>query len=56
MSDGTKCEHRRTRLIAEDEHEKYVECLDCGAILEAAELSTGGDIPASGSNETLSDA
>jgi hypothetical protein len=47
------CPHKRTRLIAEDNEAKYVECLDCGEILEAAELekkeSTGFD-------ESLSDA
>lgn len=55
MAETTKCEHPRTRLIAEDEHEKYVECLDCGAILETAELSA--EKPAAASNkETLGDA
>jgi hypothetical protein len=32
------CLHPRRQLIAKDEHEEYVECLDCGAILESAEL------------------
>jgi hypothetical protein len=45
------CSHQRTRVIAEDEHEKYLECLDCGAILEAGELQ-----PAAAPTESLSDA
>jgi transcription initiation factor TFIIIB Brf1 subunit/transcription initiation factor TFIIB len=32
------CPHPRTRLIAKDQDAEYVECLDCGAILEAGEL------------------
>jgi hypothetical protein len=45
------CKHARTRVIAEDADAKYVECLDCGAILEAGELKD-----ASGFNESLGDA
>ncbi len=47
----TACKHSRTRLIAKDQDAEYVECLDCGAILEAGELSEP-----SGFNESLSDA
>jgi hypothetical protein len=47
------CQHKRTRLIAKDNEAQYVECLDCGEILEAGEMekkeSTGFD-------ESLSDA
>ena len=32
------CPHNRTRIIAKDSDAQYVECLDCGEILEAAEL------------------
>ena len=32
------CQHKRTQLIAKDEDAQYVECLDCGEILEAGEL------------------
>ena len=32
------CKHSRTRVIAQDNDGKYVECLECGAILEAEEL------------------
>ena len=34
----TKCEHRRTRLIAKDNEAQYVECMDCGEILETGEI------------------
>jgi len=44
------CKHRRTQLIAKDDDAQYIECLDCGAILEAGELTD------SGFNESLSDA
>ncbi len=51
MTDPTTCKHARTQLIAKDQDAEYVECLDCGAILEAEEL----DEP-SGFDESLSDA
>ena len=50
-TDAGACKHLRTQVIAEDADAKYVECLDCGAILEADELKD-----ASGFNESLSDA
>jgi len=34
----TGCPHHRTQLIAKDSEAQYLECLDCGAILEAGEL------------------
>ena len=48
MSDTPACHHNRTRLIAKDKDAEYVECLDCGALLEAAELlkSPPGDAAA----------
>jgi Zn ribbon nucleic-acid-binding protein len=46
------CQHKRTQLIAKDEDAQYVECLDCGEILEAGELNK--DEP--GFGESLSDA
>lgn len=52
MSDPAPCRHLRTQLIAKDSDAEYVECLDCGAILEAAER----DEPPSGFDESLSDA
>ncbi|HVB08181.1 MAG TPA: hypothetical protein VNF00_04470 [Candidatus Acidoferrales bacterium] len=45
------CPHARTILIAKDEHEEYLECLDCGEIFELAERES-----APGFNESLSDA
>jgi hypothetical protein len=50
MSDAA-CKHKRTRLIAKDDDSQYVECLDCGEILEAGELKQS-----SGFDESLSDA
>ena len=34
------CPHRRTQIIAKDNDAQYVECLDCGEILESAEMET----------------
>lgn len=45
------CKHRRTRVIAEDGDARYLECLDCGEILEAGELQEGES-----RSESLSDA
>jgi Zn ribbon nucleic-acid-binding protein len=45
------CKHARTRLIAQDNDAEYVECLDCGLILEAQERKDGAEF-----NESLSDA
>lgn len=45
------CKHERVRLIAKDDDSNYLECLDCGAIVEAQE---GKDTP--GFDESLSDA
>ena len=49
--EAAACKHLRTQVIAEDADAKYVECLDCGAILEAGELNE-----TTGFNESLSDA
>jgi hypothetical protein len=46
----SSCKHERTQLIARDDHSQYLECLDCGQILEAEELQE------SGFTESLSDA
>ncbi len=51
MADPATCKHTRTQLIAKDQDAQYVECLDCGAILEAGELEGP-----SGFDESLSDA
>jgi Zn ribbon nucleic-acid-binding protein len=45
------CKHPRTRVIAKDDDAQYVECLDCGQILEAGELNDG-----TGLDGSLSDA
>jgi hypothetical protein len=45
------CQHTRTRLIAKDDDSQYVECLDCGEILEAGELKDTTNF-----GESLSDA
>lgn len=50
MADSS-CEHKRARLIAKDDDSQYMECLDCGEILEAGELSEKR-----GFDESLSDA
>jgi hypothetical protein len=53
MHDHAKivCEHTRTRVIAKDNDAQYLECLDCGTILEAGELKEN-----SAFGESLSDA
>lgn len=48
---GPSCKHARTQVIAKDEDAQYVECLDCGEILESGEITDGAD-----STESLSDA
>jgi hypothetical protein len=52
MNEPAPCLHSRTRLIAKDSDAEYVECLDCGAILESGELPE----PSAGFDESLSDA
>jgi len=52
MSNST-CPHKHTRLVAEDKDARYLECLDCGAIIEVGELK---EPPAPGFDESLSDA
>ena len=52
MNESASCRHSRTRLIAKDSDAEYVECLDCGAILESGELPE----PSTGFDESLSDA
>jgi len=53
------CKHEHTRLIAKDNEAEYIECLDCGAILETRELTeTAKPEPAKPNpfDESLSDA
>lgn len=42
MPEPVACKHQQTQVIAEDEDAKYVECLDCGEILEAGEMEPKG--------------
>jgi hypothetical protein len=49
----TKCPHPRTRLIAKDQDEQYVECLDCGEIVATGEMEKPAQ---AGFDESLSDA
>lgn len=45
------CKHARIRVIAKDDDAQYLECLDCGEILET------GEIPEpDGFDDSLSDA
>lgn len=48
-----KCPHEHTQLIAKDKDAQYVECLDCGEIVETGEMEKP---PAQGFDESLSDA
>jgi hypothetical protein len=52
VNDSSPCRHLRTRLVAKDSDAEYVECLECGAILESGELPE----PSAGFDESLSDA
>ena len=52
MNDPATCCHTRTKLIARDSDAEYVECLDCGTIVESSEMP---ESPA-GFKESLSDA
>lgn len=53
MNDPAACRHPHTKLIAKDSDAEYVECLDCGAIIESSEMPAE---PSAGFNESLSDA
>ena len=46
------CKHTRTQVIAKDDNAEYVECLDCGEILEVEELKEKDP----GFGESVSDA
>jgi transcription initiation factor TFIIIB Brf1 subunit/transcription initiation factor TFIIB len=57
------CPHRRTQLIAQDNEAQYVECLDCGEILEVGEIDPSRETKpeaakkkGAGFDESLSDA
>jgi hypothetical protein len=52
VAEPSRCKHPRTQVIARDQDAQYIECLDCGEILEADELKNDGP----GFDESLSDA
>jgi hypothetical protein len=64
VNESRACRHLHTQVIAKDSEAEYLECLDCGAILESGEkLETAsgaapGSVsgPLSGFDESLSDA
>ena len=39
MAEIPTCKHEHTRLIAKDNEAEYIECVNCGAILETHELA-----------------
>jgi Zn ribbon nucleic-acid-binding protein len=39
MAEIPTCKHEHTRLIAKDNEAEYIECINCGAILETHELA-----------------
>jgi hypothetical protein len=56
MVETPACAHGRTRLIAKDKDAEYVECLECGALLEAGEVKEAARADSAGFDESLSDA
>ena len=57
------CQHKRTQVIAKDAEGQYIECLDCGEILEAGEMQKPAEKESeeakkkgAGFDESLSDA
>lgn len=59
MTESPACRHLHTQVIAKDSEAEYIECLDCGAILEAGEKPETAPAPAGatpGFDESLSDA
>lgn len=39
MAEIPTCKHEHTRLIAIDNEAEYIECVNCGAILDTHELA-----------------
>jgi len=56
MNQVLACKHKHTQLIAKDDESEYIECLDCGAILERQELAETADTEPPNFDESLSDA
>lgn len=56
MNQSLSCKHQHTRVIAKDSEAEYIECLDCGAVLETSELTESPAPETSSFDESLSDA
>jgi Zn ribbon nucleic-acid-binding protein len=56
MNENPSCKHLHTKLSAKDNDAEYVECLDCGAILDARELSEPAKRETNEVDGSLSDA
>jgi hypothetical protein len=56
MNETPDCKHSRTRLVTKDKDAEYIECLDCGAVLEAGEMQKAARTESAGFDESLSDA
>jgi transcription initiation factor TFIIIB Brf1 subunit/transcription initiation factor TFIIB len=56
MNQSLNCKHQHTRVIAKDSEAEYIECLDCGAVLETSELTESPAPETSSFDESLSDA
>lgn len=55
--DPASCKHLRTQLIARDEETEYLECLDCGEIIEPMqEQPAKANFDEARTGESLSDA
>jgi transcription initiation factor TFIIIB Brf1 subunit/transcription initiation factor TFIIB len=39
MPEISTCKHEHTRLIAKENEAEYIECVNCGAILDTHELA-----------------
>ncbi len=50
MAETPACKHEHTRLIAKDNEAEYIECVDCGAILETHELTEAAKLEPGKSN------
>jgi transcription initiation factor TFIIIB Brf1 subunit/transcription initiation factor TFIIB len=50
------CKHQRIQVIAKDSDAEYIECLDCGAVLEKEELTEEQKSEPPNFDESLSDA
>ena len=55
-NDTAGCKHARTQLIAQDKDAEYVECLECGALLERGELQSEKSPEKNAVDGSLSDA